>query len=60
VYRRSGRPVAVLGVDATGPFARWRRQLETAPLVTPVPEAGPLGTAVPRDASPENPIGRVP
>jgi NADPH-dependent 2,4-dienoyl-CoA reductase/sulfur reductase-like enzyme len=31
VYRRAGRPVAVLGVDRTGPFARWRRQLETAP-----------------------------
>jgi NADPH-dependent 2,4-dienoyl-CoA reductase/sulfur reductase-like enzyme len=30
VYRRAGRPVAVLGVDRVGPFARWRRQLERA------------------------------
>jgi NADPH-dependent 2,4-dienoyl-CoA reductase/sulfur reductase-like enzyme len=30
VYRRTGRPVAVLAVDRVGPFARWRRQLETA------------------------------
>ncbi|HEY2674507.1 MAG TPA: FAD-dependent oxidoreductase [Rugosimonospora sp.] len=29
VYRRDGRPVAVLGVDRVGPFARWRRQLES-------------------------------
>ena len=30
VYRRAGRPVAVLGVDQVGPFTRWRRQLERA------------------------------
>jgi NADPH-dependent 2,4-dienoyl-CoA reductase/sulfur reductase-like enzyme len=31
VYRREGRPVAVLGMDQVGPFARWRRMLETLP-----------------------------
>lgn len=30
VYRRAGEPVAVLGVDRTKPFTRWRRQLATA------------------------------
>ncbi|MGP3925795.1 NAD(P)/FAD-dependent oxidoreductase [Streptomyces sp. 8N616] len=30
VYRRAGRPVAVLGVDQARQFTRWRRQL-TAP-----------------------------
>jgi NADPH-dependent 2,4-dienoyl-CoA reductase/sulfur reductase-like enzyme len=29
VYRRGGRPVAVLGVDLPGPFTRWRRRLES-------------------------------
>jgi hypothetical protein len=29
VYRRTGVPVAVLAVDLVGPFAKWRRQLET-------------------------------
>jgi len=31
VYRRAGRPVAVLGVDQVRLFTRWRRQLSTAP-----------------------------
>jgi NADPH-dependent 2,4-dienoyl-CoA reductase/sulfur reductase-like enzyme len=40
VYRRDGRPVAVLGVERVGRFARWRRHLETgAPL--PGRQAGP-------------------
>ncbi|MEV0600560.1 FAD-dependent oxidoreductase [Streptomyces sp. NPDC050315] len=30
VYRRAGEPVAVLGVDRTKLFTRWRRQLATA------------------------------
>ncbi|MBD0419374.1 FAD-dependent oxidoreductase [Streptomyces sp. TRM S81-3] len=30
VYRRAGHPVAVLGVDRTKVFTRWRRQLATA------------------------------
>ncbi|MFC6063022.1 NAD(P)/FAD-dependent oxidoreductase [Streptomyces ochraceiscleroticus] len=30
VYRRAGDPVAVLGVDRTKLFTRWRRQLATA------------------------------
>ena len=30
-YRREGRLVAVLGVDQTRLFTRWRRQLATAP-----------------------------
>ncbi|MFP1624231.1 NAD(P)/FAD-dependent oxidoreductase [Streptomyces sp. 5K101] len=29
VYRRAERPVAVLGVNRTRPFMRWRRQLST-------------------------------
>jgi NADPH-dependent 2,4-dienoyl-CoA reductase/sulfur reductase-like enzyme len=29
VYRRAQRPVAVLGVNRTRPFMRWRRQLAT-------------------------------
>jgi hypothetical protein len=31
VYRRAGRPVAVLGVDQIRPFSRWRRLLEADP-----------------------------
>jgi len=31
VYRRAGLPVAVLAVDLVGPFATWRRHLETPP-----------------------------
>ncbi|MDQ1013009.1 putative NAD/FAD-dependent oxidoreductase [Streptomyces sp. V4I23] len=30
VYRRAERPVAVLGVNRTRPFMRWRRQLAAA------------------------------
>ncbi|WP_151475836.1 NAD(P)/FAD-dependent oxidoreductase [Streptomyces albicerus] len=37
VYRRAGHPVAVLGMDRTKLFTRWRRQLATA--------AAPVGTA---------------
>ena len=35
VYRRAGHPVAVLAVDLVGPFAKWRRQLETPPPAQP-------------------------
>jgi len=29
-YERSGRLVAALGVGASGPFSRWRRQLRSS------------------------------
>ena len=32
VYRRGGEPVAVLGVDQTRLFTRWRRQLAVIPV----------------------------
>lgn len=31
VYRRAGHPVAVLGLNRSRPFMRWRRQLAQAP-----------------------------
>ena len=29
VYRRAGQPVAILGLNRTPAFARWRRELST-------------------------------
>ncbi|WP_189135353.1 NAD(P)/FAD-dependent oxidoreductase [Wenjunlia tyrosinilytica] len=45
VYRRSGVPVAVLGVDRPGPFTRRRRQLSSTAAAPPtVAPAAPMSS----------------
>ena len=52
VYRRDGRPVAVLGIDQPGLVKAWQGRLAGAEAVTPgavaLPEAGTPELAVPQ------------